>query len=191
MNATTTGAILAQLVAAYPRQEISKQTVAVYVRQLADLEPEQLAAAADLHIRRSRFFPSVAELRQGVLEHQQEMDLAPPPAARAWGWVLEAMAQHRAPYNPAGGYIAPTLPDVPGFELAKQVAERIGGTTRIDHTPAAYLGALRRDFIEEYQRMLDRMQAGLDVPALTRRAAGQLRGMDVAGALEDLTRGAS
>lgn len=56
---------LAVLVAGYPSGEkISEETVRLYVAKLADIDPALLAATVDAVLSATRFFPSLAEIRQ-------------------------------------------------------------------------------------------------------------------------------
>ena len=54
---------IAYLSAAYER-EVRKETAAVYWHQLSSLPDEPFIAAVAMHVAESRFFPTVAELRQ-------------------------------------------------------------------------------------------------------------------------------
>ena len=56
--------VINYLVDAYPRQEIPPETINVYVAELQDVRPQLLMSAARAWVRHSRFFPSVAELRE-------------------------------------------------------------------------------------------------------------------------------
>jgi len=83
--------LLAELVAAFPNVNVAPATFAVYERELADVPLEPLARKVRLTIRESRFFPSVAELREALLpaalangpltELQRVMGLLPSPYA--------------------------------------------------------------------------------------------------------------
>ena len=64
---TIRDALLA-LSAAYPRQELSKETVKLYAAMLSDLDPVQLMSAVRDLIQRSKWFPTVAEIRNTVDE---------------------------------------------------------------------------------------------------------------------------
>jgi hypothetical protein len=54
--------LMAYLKAMYPRQEIADATVAGYADALRDVAMEDVMTAAQQHVRRSAFFPAVAEL---------------------------------------------------------------------------------------------------------------------------------
>lgn len=85
MTRAETGKVLAILKAAYPRQDIPPETVAVYADMLSDLDGDAVATAARAHIATSPFFPSVSELRRRAL----------PPALQpevAWGEVMHKIA---------------------------------------------------------------------------------------------------
>ena len=57
------GPILKQLFAAFPNTQATPETIAVYLRLLADIPPEALQVAVDQAIATSKFLPTVAELR--------------------------------------------------------------------------------------------------------------------------------
>ncbi len=57
------GSILKQLFAAYPNAQVTPETVAVYMRLLRDIQPEDLQVAVDQAIATCKFLPTVAELR--------------------------------------------------------------------------------------------------------------------------------
>jgi len=67
------------LEAAYPHRDNQEATIAMYVHYLSDLPPDALARAITQHIRTSKYFPSVAELRQLVAE--ECVDLPEPEVA--------------------------------------------------------------------------------------------------------------
>lgn len=61
---------LIMLQAAYPRVELGSQTIKVYQIGLADIDPQLLQAAVLQHIATSKWFPTIAELRQRVVEER-------------------------------------------------------------------------------------------------------------------------
>ncbi len=97
----TIGRVVRLLVHAYPLANISVETIEVYCALLADLEPERLRAAVLQHIAQSRFFPTVAELRELILG---QLGAPAADALAAWG---EVMQQVRA----VGIYGAPAFAD--------------------------------------------------------------------------------
>lgn len=62
MTATEARSLIAGLKAAYPRQEISVETLKVYTRHLVKLDYRLAGLACEQHTGESPYFPSVAEL---------------------------------------------------------------------------------------------------------------------------------
>lgn len=84
-------AIVTLLEEAYPqRQALQGTTVALYRRLLADLDGNMLLAAAHQHIADSKWFPTVAELREGALALSAS-SAGIPTAMEAWGEVVKAL----------------------------------------------------------------------------------------------------
>lgn len=54
---------ISYLSAAYDR-EVSELQAAVYFKQLGEVPDQQFINAVEMHVNRSRFFPTVAELRE-------------------------------------------------------------------------------------------------------------------------------
>jgi hypothetical protein len=80
--------ILRALAAAYPNFALTEQTVAIYVELLADIDPELLRAATLDLISRSRFFPTVAEIREAARDLRDGPQLS---GSEAWGLVIQAI----------------------------------------------------------------------------------------------------
>lgn len=79
---------LAVLVAGYPSGEkISEETVRLYVAKLEDIDPALLAATVDAILSASRFFPSLAEIRQTAA---RLAGVVPMPAEQAAAIVRSA-----------------------------------------------------------------------------------------------------
>lgn len=55
--------ILKQLFSAYPNTQVTPETVAVYLRLLGDIEPDDLQIVVDQAVATCKFLPTVAELR--------------------------------------------------------------------------------------------------------------------------------
>lgn len=79
-DATTLAAAIAILRPAYPRQEFPDDSVRIYVRALRDMEPRLVKAAIERIILKSKWLPTVAEIR----EEAAEMTARLPSAAEAW-----------------------------------------------------------------------------------------------------------
>ncbi len=82
--------IMAILTAAYPNSGANDGTIPLYARLLSDIPGELLQQAAFAHIATSKFFPTIAELRQAALDVQEAADPLP-DAHAAWGEVLREM----------------------------------------------------------------------------------------------------
>ena len=61
------------LVAAYPRQEMREDTIKVYVSTLSDLDYKATEKSIMKHIRTSKWFPTIAEIREDVAEALHEI----------------------------------------------------------------------------------------------------------------------
>ena len=81
--------ILKQLFAVYPNSQSTEQTVAVYLRLLQDIPPEELQTIVDQCIAQNKFLPTIAELRD--MHHTLTLSLMQPTAAEAWGEVRKAI----------------------------------------------------------------------------------------------------
>jgi hypothetical protein len=79
----TTGELIGLLCASYPSASIPAETVKAYARLLSDLDPAELEPVVLHQVATSRFFPTVAELRQAVSERR----LALPTREDAWARV--------------------------------------------------------------------------------------------------------
>lgn len=75
------------MAAAYPNFNLTKQTIAVYARVLQDVPDEVLEAAALDAVSRSKFFPTIAELRESAYMISANR-LAVPSAFEAWDEVV-------------------------------------------------------------------------------------------------------
>jgi len=62
--------ILKQLFSAYPNTQVTPETVAVYLRLLADFAPADLQVIVDQAVATCKFLPTVAELRD--MRHAME-----------------------------------------------------------------------------------------------------------------------
>lgn len=83
--------VLRVLSAAYPQFEVRDAQIDVYCVVLADLPAHVLAAAAIQHISSSKWFPTVAELRDCAVELMRN-EAGLPTAAAAWGEVKRQIA---------------------------------------------------------------------------------------------------
>lgn len=130
MKASEALKLLATLKAAYPRQELGEETLEVYARDLADLDHEVAVAAVERMRKSSRFFPTIAELRESAAE----IRLGAPPPRIAWGQVV-AFVNHRPVWGPCPACDGSGFADI-AFDV---FCERCKGTCRIDTAPATPL----------------------------------------------------
>lgn len=82
--------ILGMLVVAYPSGLITDETTTLYTRMLSDIDPTVLETAVLQHIATSRFFPTVAELREAAMKIASPA-CQHPTSAEAWGEVKGQM----------------------------------------------------------------------------------------------------
>src|SRR5262245_47204175 len=90
MNPSEATRLVRRMRACYPREPITEQTVMAYVHYLADLDAELAQQAADRVCRTSRFFPTIAEVREAYAE----LMLAAPSPMAAWMQAAGRGARH-------------------------------------------------------------------------------------------------
>lgn len=141
---------LADLKSAFPRQVITADMVALYQRELADIQPAALDRAVHVAIRTGRYFPTIAELREHAAEYttglpSEHAALAQIDARISWA---RAGVGQPPPVHPlvadtlalVGGYAALRDTDTPAVvrgQFARLYRER-----RADAIRAAALGTL-------------------------------------------------
>lgn len=81
--------LVSMLVATWPRPEVRPETVGVYCAALADLDAKAAHAAVMDLVRTSRFFPTVAEIRERVVRDRVPL----PSPEEAWGIVRRAIGR--------------------------------------------------------------------------------------------------
>lgn len=102
------------IAAGYPTFQMRPETVDVYAELLADLDADLLAAAARQAMAESRFFPTIAELRERVMAMRKQAS-GIPDAYSAWDEVLGEV--RRVGYE--------SWPDARwSCELVRQIARR-------------------------------------------------------------------
>jgi hypothetical protein len=142
---STTGELIGLLCASYPSASIPAETVKTYARLLADLDPDELEPVVVGHVATSRFFPSVAELRQAVVERR----LALPSREEAWERASAATA------------------DLPIAELTppeRAALDHVGGRYAIRSSEAP--SVLRAQFLKAYDAERGRAVESANVAAL-------------------------
>jgi len=141
---------LANLVDALPtKPPVTLERVGIYLAELADIPPGTLREACQRLIRTSRFFPTVAEIR----EVAAEIALALPTEA-------EALAQIHA----RQGWVADaaTAPPPEGHPLVKAAIDQVGGwfVFRASENQAVVRGQFGRIYREQRAAAVAAAQAG-------------------------------
>jgi len=146
--------------------EMMAQTLRLYYRLLRDTPAEVLEAAAIQHVATSRFFPTIAELRETVLT----LSAPPtPPAMAAWGELREALADSRY-YRYQDGYH-----ESPKFAnpVLQQVVDAMGfGVLQLSEDQVAD----RARFIQAYETFARRAREDALMLPQVRSVAQRLRG---------------
>ena len=91
--------VMVILTAAYPSANISNETIEIYTKFLSDLSFEMGQAVALQLISSSKWFPSIAELRQAVVKMLPDEI---PSAEQAWSEVEQA-------FHSFGSYNSPVF----------------------------------------------------------------------------------
>lgn len=164
--------VLAVLQAAYPRFQPPPQTNSVYAELLADIPDDVLDAAAKHRAATSKWFPSVAELRDAAGEivargagvrSAEEAWINVQRAVQRFGWY----GQPNGPENGYGWCVPDMLSD-----LEKRAVEGLGGWKTLCESDNAV--ADRAHFLKIYGNMLDReMDTAKMLPAV-REVVGNL-----------------
>lgn len=139
--------LVATLAAAYPRETIREATLKLYVRKLCDLSPPALAQAVDECILTSRFFPTVAEIRDRVAVAR----VCAPTPEEAWGEVMAAVSRW-------GRYRDPQW----SHALVGQAADCMGWASICDCDEDG-IGTLRAHYLRAYSGIRDRHQREVQI----------------------------
>jgi len=147
---------LAILAVAYPRFEMAKETPRVYAELLQDIPDEVLVAAVKQHAASSKWFPSVAELRQAAMEIRAQAAGVLTPE-QAWVQVREAVQRfgwygESIDTENGGGWRVPRMLD----PLTRQAVDGIGGWRMLCQSENA--PADRAHFLRIYGNLLEREQ---------------------------------
>ena len=151
MTPSETTRIMAMLQNAYPREEVSPDRLRLYCELLADLEHDQAVAAVRRVLAKSKWWPSIAEIREEYAG--AAVDLV--PAEVAWGEVLEQVRRCGRYKQPA--WSSPQL---------EQAVAAIGWEAIC--TSQVGDSAIRAQFREAYRAMADRARMDVQTPAIAR-----------------------
>lgn len=159
--------LLTTLATAYPRFELTQQTVGLYVEMLADLDVGLLNAAVHQHIAESEWFPSVAALRNKVVELQQ-MTRQNQDWGAAWGVVMDAA--NRLGYDEVMQQgLENVFVDPLTLSVVKQIRWR-----EICYADLDTLNTLRAQFRDMYQAAQERRTKELKLIPQVREQMAQL-----------------
>ena len=147
MTSTAMAAAITVLRVAYPG-EFADETATFYARKLSDLDPASVAEAIDRLVNRSRFRPTVADIRLEVAEAQ----LGLPSLTEAWEIAERG-----------------SLRDAPA--AVREAADFVGGRWAI--TTSENPSTIRAQFRHAYERT--REQALLEAAGAVRARAIPLR----------------
>ena len=90
MTREETAKMLAYLCSAYPQVVIRKENAEMYHRMLQDLDFDYVTRALDVLIMESKWFPSVAQIRQATGEQSGDYG---PQLGVAWAEVLKLASE--------------------------------------------------------------------------------------------------
>jgi hypothetical protein len=131
----------------------AKETTIREWRMIADeIGLEVFDRILDEHIRESRYFPTVAELRERAGLSKLDRDAI--EVNQAWEFVCRFLQKH---WHPAVGCYdnAPPIPPRIGFAV-----RQIGGLEALHYCSPERLHELRRDFGKAYRLVVSARQSG-------------------------------
>lgn len=159
MNKREAAKILSVLAAAYPRVEVSQETIAIYTQFLQDLDYGRVQAAVIKHIATSTFFPSIAELRQAALDMSTD-DRLPLPG-EAWEEVVKQMK-----------IIGYTGKPQFSHELIEKTVQAMGGWINLCQSTEGMVD--RAHFIKIYESYRSRHMEETKVAPVVRQLVGSI-----------------
>jgi hypothetical protein len=166
--ATAIMQIMAMLVSAFPQAKIEAATLGVYQEALADIPPDVLRLAVLAVISRSRFWPTVAEIRE---EATKLVAPALPSPIDAWAEVLAQIAEVHFDGTPVFSH-----------PLIGRVALGMGWRYICLHDDAS---VARGQFLRQYQSECERAQREALLQPAVRDMAAQLQARWRASALPE------
>lgn len=134
---------LATLSAAYQR-ELTDPTIALYIEALSDLDDQALMGATLDATVVSKYFPTIAELRERAV-FRQHPEGTPPPAELAWNEVMGQVTSK-------GRWERPVF----SHDMIRLTLDMTGGYVRLCDAQTASEGANRAQFISTYQRLIQK-----------------------------------
>lgn len=141
--------ILTVLASAYPRFELSSATVRIYEQILEDIPVDALRAATLDLIAESKWFPTVAEIRERAFALMAEQD-GNPDSYSAWAQALDFVREGKG--HPIISQSREW--DIPA--LIEQTVRQVGGWQHL--ALADNVAADRARFLEAYDRAIEKQE---------------------------------
>ena len=109
--------VMGVLAAAYPSFNLTRETISVYSRVLSDVPDELLQGAALDAVSKSRFFPTVAELRDAALSIKR-IGSGNPSAFEGWEEVVRLIREKGHGFLPefSHPWIAASVRQIGGWQ---------------------------------------------------------------------------
>ena len=137
MSSEASASALAILTAGFGK-ELPKPTIRIYLNAMADLSPEVLARACDEIIKTSKFFPTVAEIREVTMRLDERIAL-PQAWDEAWEEVMTKIQREGRRRETEWSN-----------EAIPEALKALGGYQRV--CDATSIGAVEARFKNAYQR---------------------------------------
>jgi hypothetical protein len=157
--------VLTMLAAVYPRHNLTKESVGAYAILLEDLDPDDLRAAAKDVATKSKFFPSVHELRSAVVRLMANA-AGVPTQYEAWAEVINTgpAIDKRVEGSDDDGWAIVEEPYQWSHPLVEMVAIQMGWPSKFP-TGEDTLMADRAHFFKAYDRAVnDAMDLEMTLP---------------------------
>lgn len=151
MNRAEAGGLVSLLADAYPHVQVRKGTVEAYAIALADLRLEEAHRAVVELLGTSKFWPTIADIRELVARHRTGL----PDAETAWAIVVRAAVAANAEISTRGSYQRVPF----GCELIERAVAVIGWERIRSGEDRSILSAQFRKLYESWRAGVDRLVA--------------------------------
>jgi hypothetical protein len=177
VNHQEVGRLVSLLADAYPHVSVRKGTVEAYSLALIDLPWNEARAAVLEHLGTSRFWPSIAEIRELVARRRTGL----PDAETAWATVAQAAEAANREIAERGSYYRVPF----ACELIERAVGVIGWERIRSGEDRSILSAQFRRLFESWRHAIDRAVALGEDPAeaLDRLPNGTHTFAEIAGGL--------
>jgi hypothetical protein len=157
MTRKVTNKCLAYLSALFPKFPLNAATIKAYDKALRDIPDDILLQAVEAVAVKCKFFPTVSEIRDTVLDLQQSIEKMP-TAGEAWDAALSRWRPPRSEYY-----------DHP---IVERCVRAIGGWTYLANSNN--LVSDRARFLDAYRTFQDRDRQMARLPASVKEHVAQL-----------------